>query len=363
MKCQRDNNSFSGRIIPSNYDFQTVVSDILGPHQVWYPDSQEDVATAITLSRGFKTFVKSGRQVARQDVVDGTNGVVINLSELVDISINENSVSVEAAATSEDVIRQLIEHGLALPLSNDPLKSIVSNVLGENVTHFTRSLGTLSDFVSELRVVEPDGTPVTFQSSENLSCLAQWQNSKGVITQVTFKAAAATDLWMERYAFPYPGASAFQDLAQALFSRTSLPDCCDLILDVCSGVHLLPIVLVTALGTQEESSSALREQIANVLTNSPVEFRLDSFAGTEVLDAILDAGQGAGLDPMIDSERLDNIETTEQDRESFLNEYADYIHRGIAYVEEGTVPFESDFFLSARLHFNQDDALELSGYA
>ena len=361
---QRSNNrTFSGKIIPSNYDFQTVISDILGPHQVWYPDSQEDVATAIGLSRGFKTFVKSGRQVARQDVVDGTNSIVINLSELAQISVNENRVSVEAAATPEDVATQLIEHGLALPLSDDPLKSIVSTVLGDHVTHLTRSLGLLSDYVSELRVVEPDGTPVTLQSSEDSSCLAQWENSKGVITQITFEAAAATDLWMQRYAFPYPGALEFRDLVQDLFLRPNLPERCDLILDVCSGIHLLPIVRVTALGSQEEDRSALVEQISNVLNSRVEELPSDSFAGAEVLEAILDAGQGAGLDPVIDSERLDKIETSDGDREAFLAEYADYIHLGVAYSEDGTGPLERNLNLSARLQFNQDDAIEVTGYA
>lgn len=360
---KRTSTKFAGRVIPSDYDFQTIISDITGSHQVWYPKSQEDVAAAIALSRGFKTFVKSGRQVARQDIVDGTNGIVINLSELVQVSVQSNLVIVEAAATYEDVVEQLTVSGLALPISDDPLKSIVSIVLSESLTYFSRSLGTLSDFVSELRAVEPDGTPAIFDSSENLSCLERWQKSKGVITQVTLEASPAENLWMQRHTFPYPGASEFLTLLQALFSDTDLPMQCDLVLDVYSGVHLLPIVRVTALGSHEEGGAELRERISTVLGNLTVDLRQDSFAGTEVFEAILDAGQGAGLDPSIDSEKLDRIETVDQGRAAFLGEYANYIHRGIAYSEDGEGKLERDLNISARLQVNQDDALEITGYA
>jgi FAD/FMN-containing dehydrogenase len=370
-------NQFNGRVIPSKWDFQNIITDVSGSHHVWYPASQDDVATAIKLSKNKKTFVRSGKQVARQDEVDGSNGVVINLSELVDVTINGNKVVVEAAATSEDIVEHLIEHSLALPLSDEPLKSIASNVINESVSYLTRSLGSLPGYISEIKAVTPDGTPITFPISTDQpciggSCLALCQESKAIITQVTFEAVPAQSLWMQRFSFPYPGYDEFLRLAQGLFLESDVPENCDLVLDLYSDLHLIPIVSITALGVAEEGKSELETLIAAVVSNLPsvaaVVSNLPSgrapeiLAGSDVLEAIANTGKGAGLDPTIHSKRLHSTEAVDQNRADFIIEYVDYIHRGVSYRENGEGKLHPDLQISARLQINRDNALEVTGY-
>ncbi|QSJ14844.1 FAD-binding protein [Nostoc sp. UHCC 0702] len=375
---QAEANQFNGRVIPSNLDFQNTITDVSGSHDVWYPASQDDVATAIKLSKNQKTFVRSGKQVARQDEVDGSDGVVINLSELVNVTINGNKVVVEAAATSEDIVEHLIEHSLVLPLSDDPLKSIASNVINESLSYLTRSLGSLPGYISEIKAVKPDGTPVTFPISTDQpytgeSCLALRQESRAIITQVTFEAVPAQSLWMQRFSFPYTGYDEFLRLAQGLFLESDIPENCDLVLDFYSGSHLIPVVSITALGVADKGKSKLETLIAAVVSNLPFVAEVLSdlpsgsapeiLAGSDVLEAIADAGQGAGLDPTIYSERLHSIETADQNRADFIVEYVNYIHSRVSYRENGEGKLHPDLEISARLQINRDNALEVTGYA
>ncbi len=359
--------NFKGKVIPSNYDFQTIITDVSGPHHVWYPESQDDVATAIDLSQNIKTFVRSGKQVVRQDVVDHSGGIVINLSELKEVSVTDNMVVVEAAATSEDVVEQLIEHKLALPLSNEPLKSIASNVLNENVSYLTRSLGALPDYISELNAVEPDGTPITFPASTEMSHLDRCRESKGIITQVTFEAVPAKDLWMQRFSFPYPGYDDFLNLTRALFLELDIPNNCDLVLDFYSSLHQIPIVRITALGSSSDGELELKELVAEVVAGLPRNFASDiveeTLAGSNVLEAIAEIGLGAGLDPTINSERLHSIAATTSDRENLIVEYVNYVHHAVSHGENEAGNLHRDLQLSTRLQINRDNALEVSGYA
>jgi FAD/FMN-containing dehydrogenase len=356
-------NNFKGRVIPSNWDFQNTITDVTGSHHVWYPASKDDVATAIDLSKNQKTFVRSGKQVARQDEVDGSDGVVINLSELVKVTIGGNKVVVEAAATPEDIMEHLTEHRLALPLSDDPLKSIASNVLNESVSYLTRSLGPLPDYISEINAVTPDGTPITFQASTVLSCLAQCQESKCVITEVTFEAVPAQGLWMQRFSFPYPGYDEFLRLAQGLFLESDIPENCDLVLDFYSGSHLMPIVRITALGFAEKGESELKKLVTTVVSDLSSGRTPELLAGFDVLETIAGKGQGAGLDPTIYSERLHKIEAVDQDRTTFIAEYVNDVRSGVSYRENGEGKLHQDLQISTRLQINRDNALEVTGYA
>ena len=161
------------------------------------------------------TSVRSGAHISRQDMVDGSGGIVINLSELGDITVKESVVSVEAAATSEALAEQLSEHGLALPIADNPLKSVASSVLNEGVSNLMRSLGALSDYVTKVSAVKPDGTPTTLKAGAEVSCLDQCLASKAVITEVAFNAVSAKKpldaalhqplSWMRRFSQSRPG--------------------------------------------------------------------------------------------------------------------------------------------------------------
>lgn len=366
---------FKGRIIPSNWDFQNTITDVSGFHYVWYPASKDDVATAIDLSKSQRTFVRSGRQVAKQDEVaeNGADMVVINLSELTNVTIEGNKVVAEAAATSEDIVEHLVKHRLVLPLSDDPLKSIASNILNESISCLTRSLGPLSDYISAIDAVKPDGTPITFKDSTGVSCLTLCQESKSIVTEITFAAVPAQNLWMKRFSIPYPGNDEFLRLAQGLFLGSKVPDNCDLVLDFHSGSHLIPIVRITAFGVAQKGESELMEllltvvsnlpAVSSVISNLPAGHAPEILYGSDILKVIVDAGQGTSLDPTIYSERLFWLESTDQNRADFINQYVNYIHSGASDGENEASKLRRDTQISARLQINRNNALEVTGYA
>ena len=355
---------FKGKVLSSSCDFQSAATDVAGPHDVWYPESPADVATAVTLSRKHKTFVRSGAQVAREDMVDGSGGIVINLSELSDITINDGVVIAEAAATSEALVKFLCENELVLPITDNPLKSVASSVLNESVSNLMRSLEALPDYITEISAVKPDGMPITLNVSADASCLDQCLASKAVITEVVFKAVPAKDLWMSRYTSLYPGGDDFLGLARALFIDTDLPDKCDLVLDAYSGPHSIPMVSIEALGSSTKDQTTLKTFVDGIVSSLRPDLVSDiveeSYTGSDVLEAIADTGHGAGLDPTVDSERLHSVANPD-DLDDFLIQYANDVHDGIAYGDSGKI--NPDLHLVSRLQVNRANSLEFTGYA
>lgn len=363
---KRKTATFLGRIVSSVDDFQGTVSDVIGPHQVWFPRSRADVATAVTLSENQKTFIRSGIQVARQDVVDGAGGIVINLRELVNIAINKDEVRAEAAATTEAVAERLANQGLVLPLSGNPLKSIASNVINEGSSYLMRSLGPLSNYVSKIRAVKPNGKPVTLKGSVDVSCVDQCHTAHAVITEVEFKAAPVKGLWMYRETCLYPGQERFLEISRALFMGTSLPEKCDLVLDAYNGPYDIPLMRISALGSTKKGTNKLKKLVNKAFANIQKDFDSgiveEEFFNSDVLDAIADAGMGASIDPTINSERLFNSVMAD-DLDDFLIRHVEDVQRGIAFGNKGEGKLNRDFHLSSRLQVNRNNDIEASGFA
>ena len=355
---------FKGKVLSSTCDFQTAATDVAGPHHVWYPESPEDVATAIALSHEHKTFVRSGAQVAQQDMVDGSGGIVINLSELNDITLKDGMVRAEAAATAEDLAKFLSDNDLVLPITDNPLKSVASCVLGDGASNLMRSLGPLSDYVIEINAVEPNGTSTTLNVSAGNTCRDQCLTCKAVITEVAFKSVPVADLWMLRFTSIYPGYDDFLELARALFIDSDIPSKCDLVLDAYSGPHGMPVISIEVLGTSTQDKTTLKKLVDDAISGLQPDLAADivekPYNGADVLEAISDTGQGAGLDPTVDSDRLYRV-ANPADLDDFLIQYAEDVHRGIAYGDTGKI--HSELHLASRLQMNRDNTLEFSGYA
>lgn len=214
--------AFQGKIISSFHDCQSSCTGVTGPHHVFYPNDVEDVARAVELSRNWRTFIRSGTHTTQDDAVDGTGGIVINLKHLSDIDISGQKVKTQAGATIDVVLEKLAKNNLALPLADNPLKSISSNVLYEegDSSCLMRSLGPLSQYVYKINRVRPDEEPV---SVSRVATVRQCKESKSVVTQVKFKAEPANNLCMFRVNFPYPGQKRFRDIAKTLFNKDNCP--------------------------------------------------------------------------------------------------------------------------------------------
>ncbi|MGB1241150.1 MAG: FAD-binding protein [Chitinophagales bacterium] len=361
---------FKGRIVSSEYDFQTVASDVTGSYQVLYPKSREDLATAIKILQDEKIFihekifVRSGIQVAKKDLEDGTGGIVINLRELSKVTVKEEEVIAEAAATNEMIIEELIEHNLVLPLTDNSLKSIVSNVLRGDTSYLSRSLGPLSNYVSKIWALESNGNSVIFSTNEKESAVEQVSNT--IITQIEFKAVSAEGLWMRQKTFPYSGQDHFLKVAQSLFLKTEISEQTDLVLEAYNGLYGIPLISIITLGYSNKNDGKLDDLIGEALADISDEFKVDivdeTFFGTEVLDAMLDSCLGASLDPTIDSEKLHDIIELGEDLNNFLNLYAKDVHRRIAFGDNNEDEIDTDTHLFSRLQLNQNNKLEVTGF-
>ena len=300
-------------------------------------------------------------------MVDGTDAVVINLSELEHVTIKKDKVKAEAAATTKQIAEHLAKHALVLPLSDNPLKSIASNVLHEEPSYLMRSLGSLSDYISKIRAVQPSGKTVTLKGSAHASCVDQCKAANAVITEIEFKATPAKDLWMLRETCPYPGQERFLNIARALFVKTKLSKRTDLVLDAYNGPHDIPLMRITALGSSKKGKKKLKKLVKKALASIQADLTPDiieeTCTGFVVLDAIADTGQSAALDPAIDSERLHSIVEADDDLDDFLIRHAEQVHRGIAFGDNSSGKLNSDLHLSTRIQVNRDNGFEVTGYA
>jgi len=357
---------FRGRVVSSEYDFQPVASDVTGFHEVWYPKSRTDLARAIKLLQNQNIFIRSGIQVAKQDIVDGTGGTVINLKELVKIAINEDEVKAEAAATIEMITEYLVEHDLVLPLSDNSLKSIVSNVLSEDASYLMRSLGSLSDYVSKIRAVKRNGVPVTFSAREGVSAVDQCRDSNVIITQVEFKAVSSKNLWMFQKTFPYPSQDHFLEIAKKLFLNTEISEQTDLALEAYNGQYNIPLIRISTLGyskgDNEKMEDIVKQALLGVLNGFEEYIVEEKYFGSDVLDAMLESGLGTALDPTIDSEKLDIVVEANEDLGDFLSRYAEEVHRKIIFEDSDSNKLDRDHYLFSRLQVNRNNKLEVTGY-
>ena len=355
---------FMGRIVKSPLDALTAFSGVRSTREVLFPESKADVATAIRLSQNGRVFFRSGRQAAAvTDGVDAVDGVVINLAELNNLDIKKGIVSAEVAATCGEMAENLAEHGLALPLGNNPQQSIASTVLHDGPSCLMRTLGPLSDYVYKLSAVAPDGKPMT---RSGISAVARSRDSNAVITGVTFKPASATKLWMFRRSFPYPGKDQFASLAKALFLDRNIPPHSDLVLDAFSARHDLPVIRITAAGSAEQDETTLMNLVDKALSNLSKDFAdeviKENYSGSDVIKSIVDAGFGIPNDPGIDTHRVHQIVEPDADLNEFIGRLTEDVHRGLAFRDDNKGKIDEELRLFTRIQLNREDRIELSGF-
>jgi FAD/FMN-containing dehydrogenase len=353
--------TFQGSIVESTSDALTTATGVVGAHQVWFPKTKADVAAAVARSRNQLTLVRSGVQAATTDVAEAAGGIVINLAALNNIAIKAGVVSAEAAATTRDVAESLEEHGLALPLLDNPQKSIVSNALDDGPSCLVRTLGPLSDYVSKLTGVTPAGQPMTRSGS---SALEKAKADNAVITGVTFKPVRATGLWLLRKSFLYPGKDHFATLVKALFLNSQIPQQCDIVLEAVSGRHDIPVVRIMAAGSGPKRKAAATSLVDTSLASLPAglaqEIVTENHAGSSVIRTIVESGPGIPLDPEVDANRIFRVVEPPEETNGFLNRVVEDVDRGLGF--DGSGKRDESLRLFARLQLDRENRLTLSGF-
>ncbi len=352
--------AFQG-VVQTAIDALTTTSGVIGARQFWFPKTKADVATAVAQTKDRLTLIRSGLQAAATDVAEAAGGAVIHLAALKNISVKTGVMNAEAAATTRDVAENLEKHGLALPLLDNPLKSIASNALDDVPSCLIRSLGLLSEYVTRLTAVTPAGQPTTRTGA---SALVRARADNLVITGVTFKPARASGLWMVRKSFMYPGKDHFASLIKALFLNPQIPKQCDVVVEAVSSRHDIPVVQVMAAGASAKQKAAAIGLVDATLASLPAglasEIVTDSFTGASVIRTIIDAGPPIPIDPEVDAHRLFRVVDPQEDLNGFLDRVTEDVDRGLAF--DATGKRDENLRLFARLQLDRADRLTLSGF-
>lgn len=354
---------FRGSIVRSPFDALATALGMKRAHQVLFPRTKADVATAVARSRGQRTLIRSGMQAveAGEDAAPGST--VIHLGALKNVSVRNGVVNAEAAASIAAVAERLAGSGLALPLLDNPQKSIASAVLDDAPTCLVRTLGPLSGYVTRLTGVTPDGRPTTRSGA---SAVGRARGDNAVITSVAFRPARANDLWMFRKAFRYPGRDHFAALVKALFLNANVPAKADLVVDAISGPHDLPVVRITAAGSSTAARTAVTNHLGRALAGLPADIAQEavtkSYSGFGVVPALVDGGAGIPLDPQVNTQSLQRVVGPTEDRSAFLENVTEDVDRGLASRQGGTGKRDDDLRLFARLQLDREGRLVLGGF-
>ncbi len=356
-------NRFKGKVILSVNDPQSSLFDVTGPHHVLYPTDDKDVHAAVldAHKKDWKTFIRSGNHLRKNDKVDGTGGVVINLRNLSNVEVKKDEVIAQAGATIEEVFKKLSEQNYALPLVENPLVSITSNVLyeGDHPSCLMRSLGPLSRCVSEISGVMPNGELKTFQSE---NCVEECKTSGLVVTQIKFIPKPAKSLSMCSVNFVYPGKERFLKIVKSLFKDSSRLENTDLLLEAYNGRQGTPLVKICIINNAREDRQD--NQFLSMLYKIAFEqgsilgeshYSSDFYSGDQVLNNLMDTKVlVASTDPTVESQKVHSTIPMDEKLDEQLSDYVGAVDRAL--LQSNNAQHAS------RLQINRDNQLELTEY-
>ncbi|MGB5055141.1 MAG: FAD-binding protein, partial [Nitrospirales bacterium] len=269
-------------------------------------------------------------------------------------------------ATAGELAKSLAMVNLALPLPNEPLKSIVSCLINEQPSLLTRSLGSLSEYTHEIRAVGTSGETITFRAEAGVSCLNRCRASNSVITEIVFHAVSADSLWLVRRAFHYPGQQGLLTVAGELFTADGENlEKVDLILDAYNADYEVPVVSVTAVGSDPQNEMAMKRRLEVALASvrpSLDDIVQETIHGAGVLARVAEFGLKPSLDPMLISQKLDRTLEADAPIGLFLETYSGSVHEMIAFGPPGTGKLRPELLLFSRLQVNRANLLQETGY-
>lgn len=350
-----DEDDFRGRIISSSHDPRAFSSGITGSHLVLYPNDEQGVKQAIlrTGGKGPQVLIRSGTHFTQKDKEEGTDKVVINLVNLSGVTLNRRTVEIRAGTSTEKVFKKLGKQGFVIPLAANPLMSVVSNVLheDENPSCLMRSLGPLSNCISQIRAVNPDGTAVVFRS------VTRCKESQSTVTEVSFKPKIVQNLSMFCLNFLYPGQEDFRRIINALFTYNGLSRNTDLMLDTYNDRFGIPAIRVSAICEGAKRLEDLSKTLVGLIKQSlSPEVRSligdgETYSGSQVIDAISETEiLCASSDPTIQSKKNFGLFTIATD----LGSYVEGIHHAFSTSDTPK--------RTTRLQVNADNKLELTEF-
>jgi FAD/FMN-containing dehydrogenase len=105
---------------------------------------------------------------------------------------NSLQITVDAAARNSQLAKKLIQVNAFLPIGDNPVKSVVSNLLSEQPGYFDRSMGRLRDYVDRLQVITPQGETVSISQEDDNFDSVMDGSFGSVIKTISFSAVPAS---------------------------------------------------------------------------------------------------------------------------------------------------------------------------
>jgi FAD/FMN-containing dehydrogenase len=147
-----DSPAFARLRQPFNARFDDVI-----PQAVVRCSSAEDVAATVAFVRrhGLPTAIRSGgHDFAGRST---TTGIVIDVSTMRSVRVEDGLLRVEAGAVLGEVYREALRHGLTIPGGSCPSVGVAGLTLGGGLGIQGRTYGVTSDRLAAARIVLADG--------------------------------------------------------------------------------------------------------------------------------------------------------------------------------------------------------------
>lgn len=330
----------------------------------YFPSSEQDLAKVLPSI--------SGGGFPAQIVYPGTEapatfpaaaGVVINVSNLKQISINETKVQVGVSASFGSLAKLLKAHDLFLPLSDAPSNTVLESLSEETSGYFDNTIGRLRSFLSEIQVITLKGVVQSLKVGSDGPAIESILNGTDrslIATSVVFEAIPArriSDVWLGRLVFPYskPGWDA---LIERVFSA-GIPTNIDVTVQTAKVFGGLAVMFMTVVSRDSLHEST---DIISKLTQLPEENLKVAKESVVHGGAVLGAAQIAqsmGHRTWNREASSGNIVITASERAEKLHQISDLVHDAFG-VTDTHVRLQSRLSLSLRLS-NADQELNVYG--
>ncbi|MCA9860932.1 MAG: FAD-binding oxidoreductase, partial [Thermomicrobiales bacterium] len=171
---------------------QDITFDVV-PYAIVKVESAEDVAATVDFAReiGFPLTVRSGgHSLAGFGVAD--DAVVVDFSKMKQVSVDPASgiATVQAGATSGDIVAAAQPYGLALTTGDTASVGIGGLTTGGGIGFMVRKYGLTIDSLVSVQVVLADGRIVTASKSEHprlFWAIRGGGGNFGIVTEFTFQ--------------------------------------------------------------------------------------------------------------------------------------------------------------------------------
>ncbi len=178
------------------------------PALVVYCINENDIKNAIKWSRqnAYAVRIRAGGH-HYEGYSNGNGVVIIDLSLMNAISLNENLLTIEGGVRFKELYESLNESGCPFPGGSCPTVGVSGFTLGGGWGFSTRHLGMGCDSLKSLRLVDAEGNIVIADENQNAdllwACKGAGNGNFGVVTSMTYKLSPKPEQ-LSLIEFKYP---------------------------------------------------------------------------------------------------------------------------------------------------------------